>query len=204
MSHSVAVDFPEPQPFPTQQPPGQPVNGAPPTPERPSYAVLLLGALALALVVAVGLGTYFALKPSGSSTPSSAVAAPSASSTSYPPPMRTARGYLVLVQGQFIWESEADPSCHGFKSFDDLVAGATVVVTDATGKKVALGTLKEGTATGITKDPSLGLARASECDMPFEVSNIPGRAGPYGIEIADRGAITVTEKELGSVHLSLR
>jgi hypothetical protein len=66
-----------------------PANGALATPERPSYAVLLGGLFALLLLVAAGLGTYFALKPAGS-TPSSASGASSAPAVAQVPSSPTA------------------------------------------------------------------------------------------------------------------
>jgi hypothetical protein len=66
-------------------------NGAAPQEARPAYTALLLGLLALALVVAVGLGTYFALKPSGSSTPSSAIAPATSVATASSPTAATLR-----------------------------------------------------------------------------------------------------------------
>lgn len=192
------------QPTSTTPPLGQPQawqaplppSSAPPGPPAPGsraglIAVLVLGVLVL--MAATGLGVWIFTRPDTTAAP--------ATSPSAPPSVDVA-GTVVLKQGQFTWNSVGDPTCQGWKGFEDIQGGASVTITDAGGKALLVGSLGRGTAQGITTE-SDGMHRAGSCELPFIVSGVPGGVGPYGVEVSHRGVVHVNEGQLGSVQLSL-
>ena len=76
--------------------------------------------------------------------------------------------------------------------YDDIHKGASVVIYDADGKKLAVGALKAG------KGGESGL-----CMFDFDVPDIPSGKGPYGVEVASRGEVSFTEKQADSIVVSL-
>jgi len=81
--------------------------------------------------------------------------------------------------------------CKGTSGYDDISAGAQVVVT-ADGKTVGVGELGEGKY----KD--------GWCEFPFTVSGIKEGNEFYGVEVSHRGKIEYTSDDLKSgVKLSL-
>lgn len=85
-------------------------------------------------------------------------------------------------------------ACHTTGGFTDIQPGAQVVVTDDTGKTVAVGELGDG------KVVSAGLA----CQFPLKISDIPAGAKFYKVEISHRTGPEYTEKELrAGLDLSL-
>lgn len=84
-------------------------------------------------------------------------------------------------------------SCYGSGGYDDLREGTGVVVTDAAGTTIAVGSLGRGTySTFGTLD----------CVLPFTVE-VPTGKGFYGIEVAHRGAVKFAEPDLGRVRLAI-
>lgn len=82
--------------------------------------------------------------------------------------------------------------CAGSGPYADIAPGATVTITDAAGTTVALGELGPGTVT-----------RNSTCGFPFALS-VPAGKGFYGIEIAHRGRVQITEAKLAQpIRLAL-
>lgn len=87
-------------------------------------------------------------------------------------------------------------TCAGDGGYDDIRAGAQVVVTDADGGTVALGELSQGRMDGSVPDAT--------CQWRFTVADVPAGAGFYGVEVTHRGALQYTEQELRSpISLSL-
>lgn len=100
----------------------------------------------------------------------------------------TASGKLGLVAV----DAASDDCSSGTGGYSDIHEGASVVISDADGKKLAVGSLKAG------KDIGDGL-----CVFDFKVPNVRSGAGPYGVEVSHRGEISFTEKEADSIVISL-
>lgn len=83
-------------------------------------------------------------------------------------------------------------TCTGSDGYDDITGGATVVVTDADGKKVALGALDVGQP-----------GEYQTCSFPFAVKDVPSGNGPYSIEVSHRGEVPFSENDASSIALSL-
>jgi hypothetical protein len=151
-----------------------------------NWAIVIPAATAavLVLMAAAGGAVWFLLRPPG--------IAPA------PSPTRATlqvEGFMNLSQGQFVWNGGADTSCTGWKGFDDIRGGTEVVVTDASGKTVAVGELATGHATGITNDTATG------CRLGFSITGIPPGVGPYGVEIGHRGATHYAQGSLTGIEL---
>lgn len=184
------MSFPEHTPTPARDaaPFGRPSTrpeSQPATPRRRTG--LIIGAVAGVLVLVVGTGvTIHLLTRPDATTPAAAPASAAAF---------TANGSLLLKRGEFSWNSAADPTCQGLNTFSDLRGGTQVVVTDAGGKKLAVGVLAKGTAGGFVTD-SDGTQRAMSCSLPFSVPGIPRGVGPYGVQVGQRGVQTYDETRL--------
>lgn len=152
---------------------------------------LLAGAAAgvLVLMAGTGVAVYLLSRPAES--------APSAIAASSAPATFKITGTLHLKQGEFSWNSTSDPTCQGLNGYADLRAGAQVTVTDAAGKKLAVGALYKGLAGDFTTNTD-GSQRASSCELPFDVDGIPSGVGPYGVEVSHRGVQTYSEAQLTS------
>ncbi len=81
-------------------------------------------------------------------------------------------------------------SCRGSGGYDDLREGAQVVVTDATGKSIGIGTL--GT----------GVSNTNICTWEFSVT-VPAGGGIYGVEVSHRGKLQYSEADLAGRPLKL-
>ena len=101
----------------------------------------------------------------------------------------TASGTLGLVA---LDSAEADCSS-GKGGYDDIHKGASVVIYDADGKKLAVGALKSGKELG---DDGL-------CVFDFAVPDVPSGDGPYGVEVGTRGQVSFTEDESDRIVISL-
>lgn len=75
-------------------------------------------------------------------------------------------------------------TCSGYEGYDDMVAGAQVVIRDATGETVAVSALDEGEPQGRTS-----------CIFPFTVEDVPAGESIYSVEVSHRGEITFKEDE---------
>jgi hypothetical protein len=85
-------------------------------------------------------------------------------------------------------------SCFGRGGYDDIVAGANVVVKDASGTIVATSQLGEGSVQTIG-------GRFYKCVFKFAVT-VPDTAF-YSIEISHRGALSYSKAELESKNWEL-
>lgn len=181
---------------PEQQHPEQPgavqfvAQPAPPKPKRAGM-IALAAAGVLLLMAGAGLGVWYVTRPDA--TPSAAAGAAS-------PSTLDVTGVITLQRGQFTWNSVDDPTCQGWKGFEDLRAGAQVTVTDAAGKTLAVGAISAGTAQGITTEAD-GMHRAGSCMLPFKAAGVARGAGPYGVEVAHRGVLRYNEGDLGGLML---
>jgi len=97
----------------------------------------------------------------------------------------TAKGSVAVTDGAV--RSNPGTPCRLIGDFGDIRAGAEVVVSDGSGKTVALSKLA-------TDDGTTG--SANECIHHFSVPDVPGGLGIYGIDIAKRGRVQYTEAQI--------
>jgi hypothetical protein len=97
-------------------------------------------------------------------------------------------GSLELASAAFEYD---DKECFGWKSYDDLNAGAQVVIRDATGSQVGLGSLGPG------------YHGRRICTFEFTVEDVPSGSPLYSVEIAGRGEISFPEEDADSVALTV-
>jgi hypothetical protein len=120
----------------------------------------------------------------------------------------TVRGTLTLNDTDpnttnFSWGEggDEDLACKGYGGYGDIAEGASVVIRDAKGKVIAVGSLRAGVAT---VDRSGGLAIGTACTFPFTVEKVP--AGDfYGVEVNHRSAVMFSDRQVtaGPVALTL-
>lgn len=166
-----------------------------PTPAPRTRRIGLIAAVAagaLALIAGTGVSVWLLTRPDAA-TPA---AASSASATEV-----AVRGVVTLRLSQFSWNSEQDPTCQGWKGFDDIRVGTQVTVTDATGKVLAVSSLDVGQAKGIAAGAD-GTKRATTCELAFHVlGGVTGGLGPYGVEVSHRGVLRYNEAQLSALAL---
>lgn len=158
----------------------------------------LAGAGAVA-VLAAGISIGVALAGGNSSKPTAPTAAVATASTSAG--TFTLGGTFTLKLGTFEWDHAADGSavCAGRDGYDDITAGASVVVTDQGGAVIATGALGTGSPT---VDSTTG--RATQCTFAIEVTSVPDRPF-YGVAVSHRGTQTYSAEQArtGGVSLTL-
>lgn len=92
----------------------------------------------------------------------------------------------------------AGAGCTGDSGFDDVQAGAQVVIRDSAGKQVALGELGPGSTTGKLS------AIDTTCEFTLLVFDIPEGDDIYTVEVSHRGEISFTRDEGESgLHMTL-
>ncbi|UWZ37477.1 hypothetical protein Drose_04130 [Dactylosporangium roseum] len=157
--------------------------------QRPRRRAGLIAGVAAGAVVLVAatVGVTVALTRKSADTGAPAAASASAAFT--------AAGDLVLHRGEFTWNSAQDPTCQGMGGFSDLRGGTQVVITDAGGKKLAVGALAAGRAGDFSTNAD-GTQRAGSCTLAFAVPGVPRGVGPYGVEVSHRGVQTYSEERL--------
>jgi hypothetical protein len=79
-----------------------------------------------------------------------------------------------------------DGSCYGGSGYDDIDTGTQVVVSDSSGKTVAIGKLGK----------SVMKAANLECVWKFVVNGVPTGQRFYKVEVGHRGEVQYTEKQL--------
>lgn len=110
------------------------------------------------------------------------------------PPAAAAKPKTIEVAGTFTLTDSIgvlnldDVHCEGMGGYKDIHDGASVVVTDASGRTVAVGALKNGTLVGE------GMTRT--CMFFFNVSSVPAGLSFYGVEVSHRGSIKKAEADL--------
>lgn len=145
--------------------------------KRPKTA-WVVGAAALLAGGAIGFGVGHVTADDGDLAP----VAPAAKTVS-------ADGTLALVTTSL--GSSAD-GCYGTGGYSDIHRGTQVVISDASGKTVALGALSGG-----------GRGGATRCEFSFHVDGIPKGEAFYKVEVSHRGGIQYTESQLASLALTL-
>jgi hypothetical protein len=93
----------------------------------------------------------------------------------------TLEGKLSLFDTKF---GTSIGSCTGEGGYDDIRAGAAVIVKDESGKVLATGSLGSGKIT----DPAT-------CEFSFSLADVPD-AKFYQIEVSHRGALTYSRDDL--------
>ena len=87
--------------------------------------------------------------------------------------------------------------CYGTGGYSDMGPGSQVVVRDASGTTLAVGSLDVG------KVPT-GEAYASVlCDFAFTVPDVPAGEGPYSVAVGSRGEFSFNEADAGNLALTL-
>lgn len=79
-------------------------------------------------------------------------------------------------------------SCSGSSGYDDISSGAQVTISDAGGKTIALGELRDGE---LISDGELAVA----CQFPFTVRRVPAGKKFYGVEVSHRGVVRYTSQD---------
>jgi hypothetical protein len=103
----------------------------------------------------------------------------------------TIHGKLTLTATVDDWYPGHD--CSGEDGFSDIKPGAEVVVSDDTGKTLAIDALGVGAIGNILE----------ECVFPFTVNNVPAGKGFYGVTVSHRGTVKFREAEVASAQLTL-
>lgn len=81
-------------------------------------------------------------------------------------------------------------TCGGSDGYDDIVAGADITITDASGKVVGSGHLPQGSAT-MGEDDEI-----KRCVFDWKVKNVLLASKFYKVSIANRDAPTQTRKQM--------
>jgi hypothetical protein len=79
--------------------------------------------------------------------------------------------------------SHSGTVCQGTDGYDDIQVGAEVVVSDDSGKTLAIGDLTTSTYDG-------------SCSFTFAVKGVPTGKKFYGVEVTHRGDVQFTEQQL--------
>jgi hypothetical protein len=90
---------------------------------------------------------------------------------------------------------EMGSPCIAEDGYDDITDGAQVIITNASGKTVGVGSLEPGTVS----------STGSKCQFEFTVNGIPAGSKFYGIHIGNqnRGVIQEPADQIGNVQLTL-
>lgn len=134
----------------------------PPATQPRRSKILIWAAAGVAVLLAVA-GTAVALNLSGSV------------------PDLTVSGTVTVTATTFTLGTN---TCAGAGGYDDIRNGAQVVVTDATGKTLALGELADGRPDG-----AHSRGGPNVCRWTFTVDGVPAGETFYGIEVTHRGVV---------------
>lgn len=98
-----------------------------------------------------------------------------------------------LVNGSITLNGESsflalDSGCQGTEGYDDITAGAQVVIADASGKTLGIGQLDAGSVTG----------DGSGCALPFAINHIPIGPKFYQVTVSHRGAVQFASAQMHS------
>lgn len=151
------------------------------SPARPSGQLtsrhIVLGTVGLALVFAVlVVGSLVHLRQPSSPAPASVVVPAAA-----PPATTTVTGTLTLDD-----DETAQNDCVGEGGYADIEPGATVILTDESGKILGSSSL------GVSSATSSGLS----CVFPFTIADVPTDAAQYAVEVTHRGKVVNSRQDL--------
>jgi hypothetical protein len=93
----------------------------------------------------------------------------------------TIRGTMILTDARTL-----QANCVGQGVFSDLRTGATVVLTDESGRRIASAHLQPGESDF---DDQV-------CSYPFTLTRVPSDHQQYAVEVADRGRVTKSRAEM--------
>jgi hypothetical protein len=100
-------------------------------------------------------------------------------------------GTLVLTTADL---DHAGSECFGTNGYDDISAGAQVVIYNNTGAAIASGSLGPGKGAGFMV----------RCKFKFTVRDVPiSKTDLYSVEVTHRGKITFKRAEAGALGLTL-
>lgn len=142
-----------------------------PKPSRPRWVIPVVVGLVALLLVAGGTIAYLMLRRPG------ATGGPAAGTM-------TVKGTLS-VDGDDRTRFDGEP-CSLSGGYADIAEGTSVVVTDSTGKTVAIGHL----------GPGHGAFGTNDCVFDFKVDGVPTGLRFYGIEASHRGRVQFAEADL--------
>lgn len=111
----------------------------------------------------------------------------------------TVAGHMDLhsYDGIFITGSKAGSACTGDDGYQDMQAGAQVVIRDSSGEQIGLGQLAEGTLPENFRE-------AYTCRFEFAVEDVPDMGDSlYTVEVASRGEITFKRDQADALVLTL-
>jgi len=158
-------------------------------------ATVIAGTLGVLAVVA--LGAYLLTRQAAPHAQPAAVvtsSAPSPTAALVEP--ITVTGFLDLVDPDMHWK--VGKPCEGDGGYADISVGAQVIISDSTGKTVALTGLIGG--NGMRSDDFKSVV----CSFGFISFTVPPGAGFYGIAIGHRDPLMYSESDLADdIHLSL-
>lgn len=177
------------------QPPALAPVPPPPAPGpprgRPAWHLAVAAAAGAAVVLLAVAGVFVALRGNPfAGKPASAAASPSTAG------VFKVYGDMTLSLGDFGW-GKSPEACWGKGGYDDIRAGAQVVITDANGVTVGVGRLIDG-------DPTVYDDRASSCVFRWEIPNVPDGSSFYAVEISHRGKVQFNRADITrSISLTL-
>ena len=90
----------------------------------------------------------------------------------------------LTLHGSYNGGIEDDSKCSGSLGYDDIAAGAQVVIADSDGKTVALGQLNDG------------FVASDSCIFTFVVRDVPKGNRFYSVEVSHRGGVQFSEAQL--------
>lgn len=149
---------------------------------------MLGGVAALVLTAGLGIG-YIAFHGSSTVPKAAGVATP----TALPPGTFTLIGGITLPLANIIVSSPG--TCRGTDGFDDIAAGADVVVTDQSGTTIATGALEDG--HGESSDGG------TVCKFGFAVTGVPDDKTFYGVAVSYRGVVQFSAQQAKSNQVAL-
>lgn len=100
------------------------------------------------------------------------------------PAVFTVYGSMTLTVSQF---SDDQGYCAGRDGYDDIAAGAQVVITDAAGAVVGVGKLDGGQVSNL------------HCVFDFVIPGVPDGKPFYGVEVTHRGRVQYSRADLNQV-----
>ncbi len=175
-------------------------NYVPPGPPAPRKGRWLIPALVFAVALAGG-GLFLALRIANEREEASqagpAMVIPTMTSAAAPSPTPVAEtisvmGYVLLLDDNAKWK-DGQP-CSGDGGFQDMRAGADVVVKDASGATVALGALLDG--KGFKRDSG-----AVACQFSFPPLDVASDSAFFEVSVSHRDGVRYSRADLADAGI---